>query len=355
MLGLPWKITEKELKTYFEQFGQVDMVQIKKDPKTGQSKGFGFVRFSDYEIQMRVVTRRHNIQGRWCDVRVPLSKGEEQFNYQNSEFNRKIFVGRITDDFTVEDLRTYFKKFGDISDVFIPKPFRGFGFVTFVESDVAQSLCGEEHVIKGVSTQVSNAVPKVDFGASGYSGPIAPPPPHHGGYQHGGGGGGGYHGGHHSSYSSSYGNNGGGNSYAGSHHHSHHGSSQRYSPYGGGYHHDSRRSGGRGGGGGSGGYNAPPPPPSNGGAPMVNSTYNHGVNNNQPANVGDYGGGAPANMATASAPGGGWGSAISSTTLPMNASSTMSGKPLAYSSNNVQDYAANNFSYAQPHHPYSRH
>lgn len=281
MLGLPWKITEKELKTYFEQFGEVDMVQIKKDIKTGQSKGFGFVKFSDYEIQMRVVTRRHNIHGRWCDVRVPLSKGEEQFNYQNSEFNRKIFVGRISEEFAIDDLRNYFSKFGEITDVFIPKPFRGFGFVTFLDHEVAQGLCGEEHVIKGVTTQVSNAVPKVDFGASGYPPHLhhAPPPHHaHHGHHHGH-----HHGSphhpppHHPPYGpQSYGN---GASYSGH-------SSPRYSPYGGGAY-EGRR-GGAGGAGAApaisgrpgGGYNAP-----SNTTPMVNSTYNHGVNQSVSSNM----------------------------------------------------------------------
>ena len=42
-------------------------------------------------------------------------------------------------------------------DVYIPKPFRAFGFVTFVEADIAQGLCGESHIIKGCSVHVSRA------------------------------------------------------------------------------------------------------------------------------------------------------------------------------------------------------
>lgn len=47
-----------------------------------------------------------------------------------------------------------------MTDVFIPKPFRAFAFVTFLDADVAQNLCGEDHIIKGTSIHVSNAVPK---------------------------------------------------------------------------------------------------------------------------------------------------------------------------------------------------
>lgn len=72
----------------------------------------------------------------------------------------KVFVGRCTEDLTADDLRDYFSKFGEVTDVFIPKPFRAFSFVTFLDPEVAQSLCGEDHIIKGVSVHVSNAAPK---------------------------------------------------------------------------------------------------------------------------------------------------------------------------------------------------
>ena len=74
VLGLPWKTTEQELRDYFEPFGEVLMAQVKKDVKSGQSKGFGFIRFSSYESQMRVLAQRHMIDGRWCDVKIPNSK-----------------------------------------------------------------------------------------------------------------------------------------------------------------------------------------------------------------------------------------------------------------------------------------
>ena len=67
---------------------------MKKDIKTGQSKGFGFIRFNNYESQMRVLAQRHMIDGRWCDVKIPNSK-EGQVNlctavrYENN-FNQSL-------------------------------------------------------------------------------------------------------------------------------------------------------------------------------------------------------------------------------------------------------------------------
>ncbi|CAH1102198.1 unnamed protein product [Psylliodes chrysocephalus] len=156
VLGLAWKTDEKELQTYFEKYGDLLVAQVKKD-RDGNSKGFGFIRFGQYESQMRVLGQRHMIDGRWCDVKIPSSKeGVIQ------QLSSRVFVGRCTEDMSLDDLKEYFGKFGEVTDVFMPKPFRAFCFVTFLDPEVAQKLCGEDHIIKGVSVHVSNAAPKQD-------------------------------------------------------------------------------------------------------------------------------------------------------------------------------------------------
>lgn len=74
--------------------------------------------------------------------------------------NRKVFIGRVTENITGEDLRNYFCKFGEIIDVYTPKPFRAFAFLSFADPEVAQALCGEDHIINGTSVHVSSATPK---------------------------------------------------------------------------------------------------------------------------------------------------------------------------------------------------
>ncbi|XP_028855269.1 TAR DNA-binding protein 43 isoform X2 [Denticeps clupeoides] len=156
VLGLPWKTSEQDLKDYFSTFGEVIMVQVKRDVKTGHSKGFGFVRFTDYETQTKVMSQRHMIDGRWCDCKLPNSKAGPDEPMRS----RKVFVGRCTEDMTADDLRQFFMQYGEVTDVFIPKPFRAFAFVTFADDQVAQALCGEDLIIKGVSVHISNAEPK---------------------------------------------------------------------------------------------------------------------------------------------------------------------------------------------------
>jgi len=155
ILGLPWKSTEDDLKNHFSQYGELAFVQVKKDPNTGKSKGFGFIRFTQVESQTKCTANaRHMIDGRWCDVTIPNSKEG------NQPVSRKIFVGRVSEDLGVDDLRNYFCKFGEVVDVYIPKPHRAFAFVTFGDAETAMALCGEDHIIKGSSVHVSSAAPK---------------------------------------------------------------------------------------------------------------------------------------------------------------------------------------------------
>ncbi|XP_011612262.1 TAR DNA-binding protein 43 isoform X1 [Takifugu rubripes] len=159
VLGLPWKTTEQDLKDYFSTFGEVIMVQVKREGRTGSSKGFGFVRFAEYDAQEKVISQRHMIDGRWCDCKFPNSKVNMQ-PLDEPLRSRKVFVGRCTEDMTTDDLRQFFMQYGEVTDVFIPKPFRAFAFVTFADDQVAQSLCGEDLIIKGISVHISNAEPK---------------------------------------------------------------------------------------------------------------------------------------------------------------------------------------------------
>lgn len=128
------------------------MVRVKKDLKTCHSEGFDFVRFTEYETQVEVMSQRHMIDGRRCDCKLPNSKQSPDEPLRS----RKVFVGGCTEDMTAEALLQY----GEVVDVFIPKPFRTFAFVTFADDKVVQSLCGEDLIIKGLSVHISSAEPK---------------------------------------------------------------------------------------------------------------------------------------------------------------------------------------------------
>ncbi|CAL5324652.1 unnamed protein product [Camellia sinensis] len=85
---------------------------------------------------------------------------------------KKIFVGRLPQEATVDDLRQYFGRFGRILDVYIPKDpkrtgHRGFGFVTFAEDGVADRVSRRSHEICGQQVAIDSATPVDDAGPSG--------------------------------------------------------------------------------------------------------------------------------------------------------------------------------------------
>ena len=139
ILNIPFTTTEAVLRDYLESQGETLMVQLKTDVVTGRSKGYGFVRFKNYDDQKQVLSKRHMIDGRWCEFRIPNSCDpvKERLPF-------KLFVGRVTDRLSNHDIQEYFSKYGEITEVFRPTPFRGFVFVSFVCADVVDTLCGKK-------------------------------------------------------------------------------------------------------------------------------------------------------------------------------------------------------------------
>ena len=85
----------------------------------------------ELEVQNKVLLTRHMILDRWCDVKVPES---QEMKASKAAASTKIFVARITEAITESHLRDHFEKFGSVTDVYVPKPFRSFAFVTFCEA-----------------------------------------------------------------------------------------------------------------------------------------------------------------------------------------------------------------------------
>ncbi|KAG0469358.1 hypothetical protein HPP92_018686, partial [Vanilla planifolia] len=85
---------------------------------------------------------------------------------------KKIFVGRLPQEATVDDLRQYFGRFGRIVDVYVPKDpkrtgHRGFGFVTFADDGVADRVSRRTHEILGHEVAIDSATPLDDGGGVG--------------------------------------------------------------------------------------------------------------------------------------------------------------------------------------------
>ena len=74
--GLHPALKEPEMKSYFEQFGEVEQCVIMHDKPTGKSRGFGFVIFyyDNSADQVMVYKNKHNIMGKWVDCKRAMPK-----------------------------------------------------------------------------------------------------------------------------------------------------------------------------------------------------------------------------------------------------------------------------------------
>ena len=57
--------------TFYTHTHTHTLSQVKKDIDTGKSRGFGFVRYFDEDIQKKVQGMKHTVKGRKVDVKFP--------------------------------------------------------------------------------------------------------------------------------------------------------------------------------------------------------------------------------------------------------------------------------------------
>lgn len=234
--GLSWETTPKELREYFEKFGEVTNCTLKTDYVTKKSRGFGFVCFGAPDTVDKVLLKKdaHKLHGRNIDPKKATPRP------------KKIFVGKLDPAVVEDDVKEYFSTFGEVEKMEFPfdkskEQRRAFCFVEFKRmSGLKKCLEATVHKIKGQEVDVKKATPPQPSGNSMRGGPRGRG---FGGAGRGGGRGGfdGY-GGYNQGGYSGYGNYGG------------YGYDQNYSGYGG-YGNDGYYGGGYGyGGWNNGGY-----------------------------------------------------------------------------------------------------
>eukprot|EP00243_Klebsormidium_subtile_P013315 TRINITY_DN8707_c0_g1_i2.p1 TRINITY_DN8707_c0_g1~~TRINITY_DN8707_c0_g1_i2.p1 ORF type:complete len:534 (-),score=103.05 TRINITY_DN8707_c0_g1_i2:421-2022(-) len=156
--GLAWVTREDGLRKYFEQFGKLTTCTVKEDAD-GRSRGYGFVNFEDPALVDQVMAQQeHVIDGRKVELRPPLDKEERHAI-------KKVFIGMVPANMTPELLEEHFSQFGKVTDVFLPKPNRGFAFVTYEKGEAAKAaLNTAEHMVGGHKLQVKLPTPKMTAG-----------------------------------------------------------------------------------------------------------------------------------------------------------------------------------------------
>lgn len=98
--------------------------------RDGKSRGFGFVLFKDEGNNKKLLAMsEHSLDGRSLDVKLrdnpnkpePTSRGNFAARRPpDAPKIKKVFIGRLSDEVTSEDLREHFEQYGSIVDIFMP-------------------------------------------------------------------------------------------------------------------------------------------------------------------------------------------------------------------------------------------
>lgn len=169
VLGIPWDVDTDGLRQYMSKYGELADVIVMKDRTTGRSRGFGYVTFSNSEDAEKAMATQHLLNGRMLEVKVATPK--EDMRPPPGKKSARIFVARIPASVTDEMFRSYFEKYGTITDAYMPKDqgsraHRGIGFVTYEDPESVDKLMTETHELAGSTIAVDRATPKEETNRS---------------------------------------------------------------------------------------------------------------------------------------------------------------------------------------------
>ena len=139
-------LTEQDFRDYFSEFGSISNINGQYD------KGFAFVTFEDDQVPFRLYGKPVTINGVELDIKEPENDSKEP---------RKLALLWKENTLTTRQIREFFQQYGDVTDVYITKPFRKYGFCTFTQSRPAKELYDRSVTIGDVKVLCTKPRPKM--------------------------------------------------------------------------------------------------------------------------------------------------------------------------------------------------
>uniref|UniRef100_A0A8C8M2E5 RRM domain-containing protein n=1 Tax=Oncorhynchus tshawytscha TaxID=74940 RepID=A0A8C8M2E5_ONCTS len=105
------------LRDYFTKFGEIRECMVMRDPTTKRSRGFGFVTYVDAASVDNVLAQQHHeLDSKTIDPKVAFPRRAQPKMVTRT---KKIFVGGLSANTVVEDVKQYFEQFGKVEDAML--------------------------------------------------------------------------------------------------------------------------------------------------------------------------------------------------------------------------------------------
>ena len=116
--NIPKDVTPREFDEYFSKYGNIISAKIAEDEE-GESMGYGFVLYENEENAKKAIDECHGKM--WKNKKLFVCQFQKNRPRKPLRFNN-LYVRNIPKDWTEDDVRKYFSKYGDISSMIVKSP-----------------------------------------------------------------------------------------------------------------------------------------------------------------------------------------------------------------------------------------
>ena len=111
-------VTPREFDEYFSKFGTIISAKIAEDEE-GESMGYGFVLYDNEESAKKAIAECHGKN--WKNKKIYVCQFQKNRPRKPLRYNN-LYVRNIPKDWSEDDVRNYFSKYGEISSMLVKSP-----------------------------------------------------------------------------------------------------------------------------------------------------------------------------------------------------------------------------------------
>ena len=140
--GIPKTTTPREVYEYFMQFGDIFSCKVPEDEQ-GKHKGYGYITYysnEDAEKALKETKGKKIFDSLNVEIEHFQRKNERMINNNNENNNHKIYINNLPEKYTIAELNSLCKEYGNVlnANIFSDRIGQKFGIVEFTNENEAK-------------------------------------------------------------------------------------------------------------------------------------------------------------------------------------------------------------------------